>query len=198
MFRTIHKAVLFVGVLAASLTTNAEAAKRFLTDEDPLINPLQATVNELATEITDLNATIAATQAKIELLQAQVDRRVSFTAYLSEDVNETRQAVVVFDTIVSNTGHAYDNETGVFTAPYDGDYMFMVTADVSDDYEEIKIQKDKHWVVYGQNDGGDHHVTAWTTMTLKAGEEVQVENAGDVGGTVYGGMGSLFSGFLIH
>nr|KAG5714759.1 hypothetical protein BaRGS_000247 [Batillaria attramentaria] len=159
-------------------------------DLDPAV-PLETVVMQMAGDVENMKAQLAAMDGTLEELQARADRTVSFTAYIEDsNVPEVADGVIVFAHIVTNIGDAYDNATGVFTAPYDGDYMFLVSVDVSPDYQQLNLRKNDEIIVEGNNPYQDHHITTWSTVSLTAGDEVTVKHAGEVGGKIDGGPGS--------
>ena len=53
---------------------------------------------------------------------------MAFYAYISKDFTQIgKDHVFVFDTVVTNNGHAYNNYSGTFTAPSSGLYAFSYT-----------------------------------------------------------------------
>ncbi|XP_052819491.1 otolin-1-like [Mya arenaria] len=49
----------------------------------------------------------------------------AFTAYLSNTVQNLNIGdVIVFDQVLTNEGHVYNPNTGIFTTPFDGTYVF--------------------------------------------------------------------------
>ena len=55
---------------------------------------------------------------------------MAFSVTLKDYTTFQASETIVFDDVISNLGNAYNNETGVFTAPYDGLYEFIMTATV--------------------------------------------------------------------
>ena len=51
---------------------------------------------------------------------------ISFSARLEGQIPYSEGDKIVFPNIFTNAGDAYDNVTGIFTAPYNGTYQFMV------------------------------------------------------------------------
>ncbi|XP_053373391.1 EMILIN-1-like [Mercenaria mercenaria] len=58
----------------------------------------------------------------IEEIKASETQAVAFNAYVA--VEYSGKDTVVFSTVILNEGKAYDNNTGIFTAPIDGVYQF--------------------------------------------------------------------------
>ena len=53
---------------------------------------------------------------------------MAFTATMPDTQTLLEAGVrVVYSTIISNIGDAYNNDTGIFTAPFNGTYSFAVT-----------------------------------------------------------------------
>jgi len=113
--------------------------------------------------------------------------------------------VILFTTIVSNEGGAYDSNTGYFTAPYDGLYQFHVTV-CSYQQKDVYV----HLVAAGTALAGTHKYNADTYGTctsisgvarLSSGDKAWVEGAVTVSGGLYGGNSNRwpsFSGMLVH
>lgn len=59
---------------------------------------------------------------------------VAFHAYGVVDLNSPGNETAVFATVMMNHGQGYDNETGAFTAPVGGLYLFSVNIEASSRY----------------------------------------------------------------
>ena len=54
---------------------------------------------------------------------------MAFSAYVDENTSPSgADNVYVFDKVLTNEGQAYDESTGVFTCPINGNYVFTVVA----------------------------------------------------------------------
>nr|KAG5714761.1 hypothetical protein BaRGS_000249 [Batillaria attramentaria] len=130
---------------------------------------------------------------------AKETQHVVFSASISASrITASPDAIIHFDHVIGNQGNGFDPHTGVFTAPYDGDYMFLVSVDVSDDYKRLRVEKSGHTVFYGHNDGPEHHITTGAAFRVKAGDTVSVHHDKGVVGYVDGGPESIFTGFRIR
>ena len=50
----------------------------------------------------------------------------AFSAELEGDVSFSAGEKIIFTKVPTNVGNSYDNETGIFTAPHNGTYLFTV------------------------------------------------------------------------
>ena len=88
---------------------------------------------------------------------------------------------LVYDTIVTNEGNAYDAETGIFRAPLNGTYIFSVTACATNaDYFSLYIVKDQQTILGELRSGDDSYKdcnSEVTTSHMSAGSTVWVERS---------------------
>jgi hypothetical protein len=97
--------------------------------------------------------------------------------------------VFVFDTIVTNSGHAYNNYTGAFTAPSTGLYAFAysiavaghhISGDTGSQYGEISVQLVRNATPYGsiaadtESANDDEMSTGFAILYLDAYDIVKV------------------------
>lgn len=149
---------------------------------------------------------LATTRSSFHLCRASLSddnkHPVAFIAHMANhSVSETAlHPVIRFREVVTNTGHAYSYREGAFIAPYDGDYMLIVSVDVSTDYDALSIHKNGRSVVEGNNDGGHGtHIVASCVIALTSGDVVTVNHSGnEIKGSVGGGSKSVFVGFRIR
>nr|KAG5712541.1 hypothetical protein BaRGS_011515 [Batillaria attramentaria] len=127
------------------------------------------------------------------------DQSVYFTAYVTtgQHIPASAGQVIRFAQVVENTGNAYNPHTGVFTAPYDGGYMFLVSIDVIKEYGGVRVMRNGQEVVWGHADGDSLHVTATVVLSLNAGDTVTVMHWSSNGG-VDEGRESVFVGFRVR
>ena len=112
---------------------------------------------------------------------------------------------VIFDHVVTNIGDAYNNKTGIFTAPISGVYVFNMALMVEPSQDQyLEFVKDGQHVMfnYGHAIGAAQYVSSSRTTTLDVvrGEEVWIRtrNLAHHGtGIVHGNGFSTFSGWLL-
>ena len=131
-------------------------------------------------------------------VSANNNRTVAFSAYISDEphIVASKGSIVPFHGVITNTAAAYNPSTSVFTAPVDGDYFFIVHADVSTDYRSLHVTLNGRRVFAADNDGGDAQVTGSGLLKLKVGDTVSVTHYNS-NGLVDAGNESTFTGFLV-
>ena len=78
----------------------------------------------IRTETTDR---FAALQHNITEMHSQVIvPAVSFNVRKAKNLTPPKHQVMTFELVIQNMGGAYNDDTGIFTAPYDGTYLFGV------------------------------------------------------------------------
>lgn len=132
---------------------------------------------------------------------------VAFYAYISKDFTHVGDNhMFVFDTIVTNSGHAYNNYSGVFTASSSGLYAFAysiavaghhISGDTDSQYGEISVQLVRNATPYGsiaadtERASDDEMATGFAILYLDAGDIVKVTAKGQ-------GQGSFLSSRYEH
>nr|KAG5712537.1 hypothetical protein BaRGS_011511 [Batillaria attramentaria] len=194
------------------------AVQKQMADLTEKQNDVMTSVTSLTSRVDDLSAENRQLKEKLKQQedeystlktqmesQKEVDRtaendeqRVYFTAYVTSGQNIPASAgqVIRFAQVVENTGNAYNPHTGVFTAPYDGGYMFLVSVDVNEDYFWLKIMKNGQEVVYGNSDSDSKHLTTTAVLSLTAGDTVTVVHWSNAG-YIDEGKESIFVGFRV-
>ncbi|KAK7506519.1 hypothetical protein BaRGS_00001994 [Batillaria attramentaria] len=123
---------------------------------------------------------------------------VAFTAYTSAgNIPASPGGVIRFEHTLENTGNAYDPNSGVFTAPFDGLYMFLVSVDVDHPYSILRLEKNGHVMVYGNDDNGREHITTGGVFRLQSGDTVAMVHESSAG-IIDGGHESVFFGYRLH
>ena len=70
---------------------------------------------------------LAAISQNITEFQSQaIVPTISFNVRKAKDLTPAQYQVIKFEHVIQNNGRAYDEVTGVFTAPYNGTYLFSV------------------------------------------------------------------------
>ncbi|KAL3836230.1 hypothetical protein ACJMK2_021669 [Sinanodonta woodiana] len=133
------------------------------------------------------------------------DPTVAFHAYLAKDGGAVQSAHVVFDTVLLNIGNAYSPLHGIFRAPYNGTYLFSMTAVISPGHQlHFFLTKDDKTEEFVFADSRDWDQASKTTiLALNVDDYVWVEANGELMGSWpddgfgHTHMHSSFSGFLI-
>ena len=114
---------------------------------------------------------------------------------------------IIFPDILLNLGEAYNSDTGVFTAPYGGIYLFTVQLCIYNskriDYGLVVDGVYRDVARYHDNDGTVCCYKLTTTLLLKAGNKVWVKVIYHSASGQYlyhldSNYWTSFSGVLIH
>nr|KAG5706344.1 hypothetical protein BaRGS_033105 [Batillaria attramentaria] len=163
-------------------------------------DPLTAVISGMSEKLDQLTAQLQAQSAEINALKEQ-DPDVAFTAVVSaSDVeNLVSGQTLIFDGVVMNEGSGYNPSTGVFTAPYEGTYVFYTRVMRNYVHEELiqtAIYKGSTrlggWAdacCHGHDSG-----STMVTVNLNKGEEVHVQIYS--GSQLWGGH-TTFTGFKL-
>jgi hypothetical protein len=126
--------------------------------------------------------------------------KVGFTAKLSKHMlNLGNNQAILFDTIVTNIGHHYSANTGVFTAPVNATYYFFasIMSHTNEVLETEIVKNGVRKVLMYSYDNVHEQGTNSVVLQLNIGDEVWVRHTSTVGTKVYGNGWSTFSGFKI-
>ncbi|KAH3695114.1 hypothetical protein DPMN_082570 [Dreissena polymorpha] len=156
-----------------------------------------------------MNATQTAVNKQLSGRASSVRPKVAFFASVSKDVQFGQEQVVVFDSVITNidsTSHVlpYDGNTGVFTAPLDGLYVFSATV-LSEKHASghFFICKDNSILstmyVHGSEGSTWDSASNTVVVSLLRGQTVSVRDwdAHALDGALLAGQ-SIFSGFLLQ
>jgi len=169
-------------------------------------NPLESVVAQLSQTVEQLQATITGLQTQLEVQ----GRHVAFMAQFSDsNALGTDEGPYVFDSVIYNDGNAYDESTGIFTAPYSGTYIFsaqMFTdgSETEHPFVDIEVNNSTIARLAFENGGGEtddaQEDSDSTTVTIKLqqGDRVWVQSEE---GRIYhywGQFHTFFSGALLR
>ncbi|XP_045187656.2 uncharacterized protein LOC123545400 [Mercenaria mercenaria] len=126
---------------------------------------------------------------------------VSFRASVPEKTRFRGVEKIIFSKPLENTGHGYDNETGIFTAPFTGTYLFTFHICQGGNYIDLAIMKITHvlsWARFFPYYFSCHNLDLITTM--EPGDKVYVQHISSWDYSVIydrNELSTLFSGVLI-
>lgn len=161
------------------------------------IAPLVPVVSQLSRDMSNVQAELTALKTRT----VELENIVCFTVHFSKaDVTGLGlNQPVVFDVVQYNAGGGYDKNTGIFTAPIAGTYVFTLSLQRhgSDGTTIIMVIK-KGNTVLGVAEAGyspHEHGTMVATTHLTQGDVISVQTT--YGSVVYGSQNTAFSGFRI-
>nr|KAG5714417.1 hypothetical protein BaRGS_006863 [Batillaria attramentaria] len=105
---------------------------------------------------------------------------VSFSAYVTEGENliAGRDKIVEFKGVLTNVGDAYDENSGLFTAPYAGVYFFILNVDVSTDHDGIRVRRNEKDVIFcaDRDDESSTHLSGSASVILEEGDTISAHH----------------------
>ncbi|XP_060600987.1 complement C1q-like protein 4 isoform X2 [Ruditapes philippinarum] len=205
--------VIFIqSLLADDNLSKEEQSKLKRYVQDLFDEKIAEEIKDLKTRLNEAEKHILSTEQKNEESgSSNLSRRylmmgagspVGFMACVSpaDLLNLGDKHTILFDKIITNTGGAYHNHTGVFIAPVKGLYEFQLSAMSSaGSHLYLAFVRDGTVIshIYPDAAGSSSYETAgnqWV-VELNQGSEVWIQT--QTGGTIHGNCFTVFSGFLI-
>ncbi|KAL3836227.1 hypothetical protein ACJMK2_021666 [Sinanodonta woodiana] len=189
------------------VSNNIAYLHQLLSEEKNLRSSLETKIQQMEQRLEQRMEKIETNMSTLQK-ESSRDPTVAFHAYLNKEVGSVQSAHVIFDTVLLNIGNAYSPLHGIFRAPYNGTYLFSMTAVIpslnmlyfflkkNDITEEFVFADHMHTNDYTQ-------ASKTTVLALNVNDYVWVEASGYIVGS--GGddghghihMRSSFSGFFI-
>ena len=140
-------------------------------------------------------------------ISVSLDKHVAFKAHFSAStLHVPGNAAYKFDSLIFNDGDAYNPVLGVFTAPYDGMYIF--SAQLFAHANEILLADlmvngaiVSRWALRTERlASGEREQSSITTVTVKLseGDTVWVQQSISTPMDIFGSVHSFFTGALLY
>nr|XP_049595844.1 centromere protein F-like isoform X3 [Syngnathus scovelli] len=174
---------------------NTEVLLRRLNMNGQKINNLKETTEDLMSRLHVLEQ---------HGTQTSGETKVAFAAALTDSGSVgpfDQETTLIFSKVFTNIGRAYDETSGVFTAPVDGIYVFSFTAaDFLKGYMGVTLYCNRQPIVSSldlNDHGGYASATNGVLIPLEAGDRVRLSLPASY--RLYDDMRSfsVFSGFLL-
>ena len=135
---------------------------------------------------------------------AESSKKVAFTATVTRDMTSQDGQTLVFPHIITNVGGGYNENTGVFTAPRDGVYVFFCKISASINANDMLFDftlngsmKTQN-LVYGRSSNPYRTSSNSIVLQLRHGDRVWIKMSKGGKHYSYSGSGDLsFSGYLL-
>lgn len=192
--------------------------KELKSAEDIVLSLLERRSQETITmtkKSETLSETVAANTMKIESTIARLEQLkgseinltytvapVGFMAcyYRSESTALNQDAHIVFDSVITNIGGAYNAKDGKFTAPYRGMYVFHLSVMTPpNNHQYVSIVKDGVEVAFELADarGDSTYETGSFQWVVDLNKGSQIWIKAWRAGYIHGSCHSKFTGFLV-
>ncbi|XP_060592690.1 complement C1q tumor necrosis factor-related protein 3-like [Ruditapes philippinarum] len=165
----------------------------------------QELANGFKISMVEVSNVTSAVKAKLIELQDTVTPTVAFKARLNSSTAGVIGQAIVFPVLIFKEGDAYNPNTGQFTAPISGVYMFSLAFCVYPEKNliiSIMVERTRYSTSLFRGDAGYGCSSADTVAIVTAGQKVWVEVVGGHTGTnIYHGDSyrwNTFSGALIN
>ena len=127
--------------------------------------------------------------------------QVAFQALLHTAVTVKTQRVLILENVLINMGYGYSPDTGYFTAPVSGVYVFMAssTANVKDKCAKLDLVYEEQDIAYLC--GSEESCSCHAAVRVAAGERVWLRTVKPDADAVYryeAGWMTSFSGLLVQ
>ncbi|XP_052268846.1 heavy metal-binding protein HIP-like [Dreissena polymorpha] len=174
------------------------AQERFVAEPD--IPELIQRLDTLTNQFTALTSQVNDNKAEIAKLR---HGPIAFKAHLTGALNPGPNQRIIYNDVQLNLGNAYHQHLGGFLAPFNGTYLFSVSA-CSGGGHHIVLDLMNHGSLIGKILGGDpaySDCSSETTITeLKQGDEVYVQHHSSKGDSIVANDATLnsFTGVLLQ
>ena len=131
------------------------------------------------------------------LIISAKDTPVAFTAGITSASGSWQGDILVFPHVITNKGQGYSSQTGKFTAPRDGTYVFTVTAVSYSNGLSLDIVHDGDSKVRSHASARYQTGTNLVVLELDRGDAVWVKRHTGRGYWTYSVPLTTFSGFIL-
>ncbi|KAK7499512.1 hypothetical protein BaRGS_00009164 [Batillaria attramentaria] len=166
---------------------------------------LREKLDAVEKKVTSLDKSAKDESMKIARLDSQISKQaamVCFHASATDHITTDGEQTLILDNVSANVGDGYNPNTGVFTAPITGIYIFMATAAPVDDDSEpshiyLLVDDEIHAVASAYNTDVGSCGTCHAAVQVSAGQKVWLESD-DIPCSYSSSPHTFFSGVLVR
>ncbi|XP_071315175.1 complement C1q tumor necrosis factor-related protein 3-like [Trachinotus anak] len=162
-------------------------------------------IEDMENKLTQCETKFINSESQIEELKNQASKKVIFSAAVGGSGSTgpfNKDTMLLYSTVITNIGSAYNKFTGVFTAPVAGVYYFSIFYHSGGEYEgKLLLYKNDQLMIMthdhkSQSDTADNGGNA-VFLQLQPGDQVYVRLPAN--SHVWGhGQHTTFNGFLVN
>ncbi|XP_041650399.1 complement C1q-like protein 4 [Cheilinus undulatus] len=202
--------LLFCGLALAQdqttgLSTDSGQCLTDICELGKMLNAMSETLNALKTRMSDSETKLRESENQIRGLMNKETTRVAFSAALGGNGGNfgpfNTEITLIYKTVKTNIGNAYNSATGIFTAPVAGVYYFTFFCNANRGQKLLlELHKNSEKIISvielnSDTDSDDNGGNA-VFLQLQQGDQVYVRMMENT--HVYGGdYHTTFSGFLV-
>ncbi|XP_042565537.1 complement C1q-like protein 2 isoform X2 [Clupea harengus] len=171
---------------AETMETRLRASENRVEEQRAVIKELKEKQEEQAAALRAVGGSVNLTGSQVEELRRErEERRVSFSASLVASGGEnfgpfSKPTTLIYRHVITNTGNAYNPNTGVFRAPVRGVYYFAVIAHGlghASTPTGVSLHKNEEHVVIAYGHQPSHRVDTsnGASLLLEVGDVVYVK-----------------------
>ena len=135
-------------------------------------------------------------------LPVQQERRVAFSVSMTDRFRGNNGQVIMFDETFANIGQGFNLNTGKFTCPFSGVYVFMYNIGIKDAHPKVSLMKNGERMASVYSTYGDSHgqISNGLILPLVFGDAVWLKFIDFNRMQVYSSENRFtnFSGFLLY
>ncbi|XP_028260904.1 cerebellin-1-like [Parambassis ranga] len=186
-----------------AMETRLKDSETRLKDSETRMKDSETRLKDSETRLKDSETRLKDSETQILALKNKLSTKVVFSAKTATGVDIgpfNTDTTLVYGAVITNEGNAYNQHTGIFTAPVAGTYYFTFFYHAGGQHKsKLDLMKNSQMMVYSSDhqtvsDAADNGGNA-AFLQLQRGDQVFTRMEANT--HVYGHHATTFSGFLL-